>query len=91
MKNQTVRQIANELQELYAQQDELKALINERESIIKQEMIDREVQELNLGNMVIRFTEVISNRFNTTEFKKLHLNLYNAFLKEVTSKRFSIA
>lgn len=91
MKNQTVRQIANELQELYAQQDELKALIAERESIIKQEMIDREVQELNLGNMVIRFTEVISNRFNTTEFKKLHLNLYNAFLKEVTSKRFSIA
>lgn len=91
MKNQTVRQIANELQELYAQQDELKALIIERESIIKQEMIDREVQELNLGNMVIRFTEVISNRFNTTEFKKLHLNLYNAFLKEVTSKRFSIA
>lgn len=91
MKNQTVRQIANELQELYAQQDELKALIVERESIIKQEMIDREVQELNLGNMVIRFTEVISNRFNTTEFKKLHLNLYNAFLKEVTSKRFSIA
>ena len=54
-------------------------------------MIDREVQELNLGNMVIRFTEVISNRFNTTEFKKFHLNLYNAFLKEVTSKRFSIA
>ena len=91
MKNQTVRQIANELQELYAQQDELKALIAERESIIKQDMIDREVQELNLGNMVIRFTEVISNRFNTTEFKKLHLNLYNAFLKEVTSKRFSIA
>ena len=91
MKNQAVRQIANELQELYAQQDELKALIVERESIIKQEMIDREVQELNLGNMVIRFTEVISNRFNTTEFKKLHLNLYNAFLKEVTSKRFSIA
>ena len=91
MKNQTVRQIANELQELYAQQDELKALIVEKESIIKQEMIDREVQELNLGNMVIRFTEVISNRFNTTEFKKLHLNLYNAFLKEVTSKRFSIA
>ena len=91
MKNQTVRQVANELQELYAQQDELKALIVERESIIKQEMIDREVQELNLGNMVIRFTEVISNRFNTTEFKKLHLNLYNAFLKEVTSKRFSIA
>ena len=91
MKNQTVRQIANELQELYAQQDELKALIVEKESIIKQEMIDREVQELNLGNMVIRFTEVISNRFNTTEFKKLHLSLYNAFLKEVTSKRFSIA
>ena len=91
MKNQAVRQIANQLQELYAQQDELKALIVERESIITQEMIDREVQELNLGKMVIRFTEVISNRFNTTEFKKLHLNLYNAFLKEVTSKRFSIA
>ena len=91
MKNAEIRQTVNELQALYAQADELKALINEREALIKEEMEARETEELNLGNVIIRFTSVLSNRFDTTAFKKLHQDLYNTFIKQVASRRFSIA
>jgi len=33
----------------------------------------------------------ISNRFNSTEFKKVMPEVYKAYLKPVTSKRFTIA
>ena len=91
MKNAEIRNTVNELQELYAQADALKAEITAREAIIKEEMEARETEELNLGNVIIRFTSVLSNRFDTTAFKKLHQDLYNSFLKQVASRRFSIA
>ena len=91
MKNQDIRNTVTELQDLYAQADQLKAMIVEREALIKEEMEARETEELNLGNVIIRFTSVLSNRFDTTAFKKLHSDLYNSFLKQVASRRFSIA
>lgn len=91
MRNTEIRQTVNELQALYAQADELKALINEREALIKEEMDARETEELNLGNVIIRFTSILSNRFDTTAFKRLHKDLYNEFIKQVASRRFSIA
>lgn len=91
MKNQEIRKTVNELQDLYAAQDLLKVQICEREQAIKEEMENRELEELNLGNVIIRFTSVLSNRFDTTSFKKLHKDLYNEFIKQVASRRFSIA
>ena len=94
MNNTFVEEIRNavaELQDLYAAQDVLKAQITEREQAIKDEMESRELEELNLGNIIIRFTNILSNRFDTTAFKKLHKDLYNEFIKQVASRRFSIA
>ena len=91
MRNVEIRNTVNELQELYAQADLLKAEITAREALIKEEMDARETEELNLGNVIIRFTSVLSNRFDTTAFKKLHQDLYNSFIKQVASRRFSIA
>lgn len=90
MKNQDIRNVVTELQELYAQADSIKALIVERESAIKEEMDAREIETLDLGNVIIRFTNVLSNRFDTTEFKKLNKDLYNLFVRQVQSRRFSI-
>lgn len=91
MKNQEIRQTVAELQELYAQADLLKAEITARETMIKDEMDNRELETLDLGNVIIRFTSILSNRFDTTNFKKLHADLYNTFIKQVASRRFSIA
>lgn len=91
MNNQTIRNTVAELQDLYAAQDLLKAQITEREQAIKEEMENRELEELNLGNVIVRFTNILSNRFDTTTFKKLHKDLYNEFIKQVASRRFSIS
>ncbi len=91
MRNAKIRLTVEELQNLYAQADELKAMITAREALIKEEMEAREAEVLDLGNVIIRFTSVLSNRFDTTAFKKLHRDLYNTFIKQVASRRFSIA
>ena len=58
---------------------------------IKQEMLDRDVEELTAGAYIIRWTSVLSNRFDTTGFKKVYGDLYKAFTKQTSSRRFSIS
>lgn len=91
MRNNELRSTVAELQDLYAQADSLKAEITAREAMIKDEMESRELEVLDLGNVIIRFTSILSNRFDTTNFKKLHADLYNTFIKQVASRRFVIA
>ena len=91
MRNAEIRIAVTQLRELYAAQDVLKAQITEREQAIKDELDAREIETLDLGNIIIRFTNILSNRFDTTAFKKLHKDLYNEFIKQVASRRFAIA
>ena len=58
---------------------------------IKQEMMERDTEELECGQYIIRYTSVLSNMFDTTAFKKTYGDLYKAFTKQTASKRFSIA
>ena len=58
---------------------------------IKAEMLDRDTEELVAGAYIVRWTSVLSNRFDTTGFKKVYGDLYKAFTKQVSSKRFSIS
>jgi len=58
---------------------------------IKAEMMDRETEELEAGTYIIRWTSVLTNRFDSTAFKKEHNELYKQFTKQITSRRFSIA
>lgn len=91
MRNQEIRQTVSELQDLYAQVESLKAEITARESLIKDEMDSREIEILDLGNVIIRFTSVLSSRFDTKAFKQDFADIYALFTKQVASRRFSIA
>ena len=64
---------------------------DELRNSIKQELEIRGVDELAAGQYVVRFTPVLSNRFDTTSFKRIYGELYKSFTKQVSSKRFSIA
>ncbi|MBQ7047553.1 MAG: hypothetical protein IJN86_01250 [Clostridia bacterium] len=89
-KNELVAKI-EALQEWEALMEEAK---NEAEALrdsIKAEMLNRETEELEAGAYIVRWTSVLSNRFDTTDFKKEHNELYQRFTKQVASKRFSIA
>ena len=40
---------------------------------------------------IVRFTNVISNRFDSTTFKRLYADLYKDFTKPVSCRRFSVS
>ena len=44
---------------------------------IKEEMIRQDTEELVAGAYIVRFTSVISNRFDSTTFKRLYAALRN--------------
>ena len=58
---------------------------------IKAEMEAREVEELIAGQYIVRYTAVLSNRFDSTAFKKVMPEIYKAYTKQVSSRRFSIS
>ncbi len=58
---------------------------------IKAEMLSRGVEELEAGRYIARFTTVLSNRFDSTAFKKALPEVYKAYTKQTTSRRFTVA
>ena len=58
---------------------------------LKEEMVTRGVEEMEAGAYIVRFTSVISNRFDSTTFKRLYADLYRDFTKQVSSRRFSVS
>ena len=73
-----------------AMMDEIKAEADKVRDSIKAEMEAREVEELIAGQYIIRYTAVLSNRFDSTAFKKVLPELYKAYTKQVSSRRFTI-
>ena len=58
---------------------------------IKAEMLNRNTEEMEAGQYIIRWTSVLSQRFDTTSFKKVYGDLYKEYTKQTASRRFSIA
>ena len=79
------------LQEWEAIAAEAAAEIESLKDEIKKEMEARGVEELEAGQYIARFTTVLSNRFDTTTFKREHGAMYQQYTKQTTSRRFSIS
>ena len=73
-----------------AMMEELRAEADSVRNSIKAEMEAREVEELVAGQYIIRWTSVLSTRFDSTAFKKVLPELYKAYTKQVASRRFTI-
>jgi predicted phage-related endonuclease len=80
-----------QLKEWEAILEEAQAEVEALRDCIKAQMLERETEELQVGTYIIRWTSVLSTRFDSTAFKKEHAELYKAFTKQGASKRFSIA
>lgn len=73
-----------------AMMEELKAEADTIRNTIKAEMEAREVEELIAGQYIVRYTAILSNRFDSTAFKKVMPEIYKAYTKQVSSRRFTI-
>ena len=79
------------LQELESLIEEAKAEADSLRDEIKAEMLKRDTEELTAGQFIVRWTSVLSNRFDSTAFKKVMPDVYKAYTKQVASRRFSIS
>ena len=58
---------------------------------IKQEMLNRDTEELSAGQYIVRWTSVLSQRFDSTKLKQTMPEIYKAYTKQVSSRRFTIS
>lgn len=79
------------LRELESLVEEAKAEAETIRDEIKAEMLNRNTEELNAGQYIVRWTSVLSNRFDSTAFKKVMPEVYKAYTKSVSSRRFTIS
>ena len=79
------------LKDLESLIEEAKAEAETLRDEIKAEMLNRDTEELEAGQYIVRWTSVLSQRFDTTAFKKVMPEVYKAYTKQVSSRRFSIA
>ena len=89
----SVMELLSKVEEL----KQLEALIREAEAEaerlkeeIKAEMTKQSKEEMIVDRYVIRWTNVVSNRFDSTAFKAVMPDVYRMYVKETKSRRFSI-
>ena len=87
-------ELLNKIQALNEWEELLEQTKAEAEAIrdeIKQEMLARDTDEMEVGQYIVRWTSVLTQRFDSTSFKKAMPDVYKAFTKQTASKRFSIS
>ena len=79
------------MQEWEALAEEAKAEAEALRDEIKAELSNRNAEEVTTGKYIVRWTSVLSQRFDSTAFKKAMPEVYKAFTKQVSSRRFSVS
>ena len=74
-----------------AMMEEMKSQADAIRNEIKAEMDAHDLEEMIAGQYIIRYTSVLSNRFDSTAFKRVMPEIYRAYTKQVSSRRFSIS
>ena len=81
---------ANELREWEEIQAEASKKVKELKEILSEEVKKSGKESIEVGAFIIRLTHTISQKFNTTLFKKNCPDMYNEYTKETSYDRFSI-
>ena len=89
-KNELISKIET-LNEWEALMEEARSEADAIRDSIKAEMLDRDTEELEAGQYIVRWSSVLTQRLDTTAFKKAMPDVYKAFTKQTASKRFSIS
>lgn len=84
----TDRQINNRVLKIAALDEQIKAL-EEAKAALKAELIAAIGEGTETDKVKVHNTVVTTNRFDSTRFKKDHKDLYDEYLKVITSTRFS--
>ena len=78
----------NEWEQLMQEAKEMADSIRDE---LKQYMLNENTEELECGQYILRYQTIVTNRFDNSSFKKLMPDVYNSFIRQTTSRRFSVA
>ena len=70
---------------------EAEAEVSRLEAELKKELEKKGVDELAVGDFKVRWTPMVSKRFDSKSFKAAQPEMYAAYVKEIESRRFSVA
>ena len=90
----SINEISAKIEQLKELEDLIKEAEAEVEALkdeIKSEMLKRDTEEMKVGKYIVRWTSVLSSRFDTKKFKELHEDMYKVFTKQVSSRRFTVS
>ena len=89
-KNEIITKIEaiRELEELI---EDAKAEADSLRDEIKQMMLNSNTEEMECGQYMVRYQTIVRNNFDSSAFKKAHIELYKEFTKQTASRRFSIS
>ena len=86
-------ELLNKIEELNSWEElleEAKEMTEALRDSIKQEMLERGTEELECGQYILRYQTIVTNHFNSSAFKKALPDVYKSFIRQGTSKRFTI-
>ena len=89
----SMNEIITKIELLNEYEEMLEEIKNETEALrdaIKAEMLAQDTEEMIAGQYIVRWTSVLTNRFDSTAFKKVMPDVYKAYTKQVSSRRFTI-
>ena len=87
-------ELTAQIESLRALEELIKEAKAEAEALrdaIKQELLSRDTEELMAGQFIVRWSTVLTQRLDTTALKRALPEIYKAYTKQVSSKRFSIS
>ena len=84
-----INEVIKEIKEYQDMQEALKIEIEKLKAEAIEYLNENEIDEYMCEDGKVTYREVISNRFASTEFKKVHADLYEAFTKKTSSMRFT--
>lgn len=90
MTQKTLQKKVDQLKQLQAQKKAVESQISVLQVEIKAEMMNRGTDETAVGDWVVRFKTVVSNKFNSKQFATDHPRLYKKYLAQSESMRFTV-
>ena len=90
METTRIDERVDELKKFEMEKKELEEKIKSVQAELKEVLREEGVDELRTEKYIIRNKSVVSHRFDTKKFKVEHTDLYESYLTESVSERFSI-
>ena len=81
----------NQIKELEAAGKQLKKEADELRSKFNSIMDNKQLEVIELGTFTVRYTTVVSSRFDSRAFQETHQSLYDQYCVASESKRFTIS